>query len=128
MEADIAGHQRKIVRAGVRPAKAVHGEAGIALRSGHTLPFVVARTWNAPAGHYVEQWFLVHPETNEVLYQGPSRETQVWGLQGLSEFKDEVAEPIALVPGRYLVVFALGGLRGGDIEIEAAEIDTRSAA
>jgi hypothetical protein len=112
----------------VFPAKRSHGDMGIALRSGRTLPFVVSREWSAPAGHYVENWYLVHPETREVLFEGPQREISVWGLQSLTELRDEVTERIRLQPGTYLVVFALGGLLGGQVEVEAVEAPAEEAA
>ena len=127
MEADINGPQRKIVASWVRPTKSVHGTEGIAIRDGKTLPFRVHRAWSAPAGHYSEQWFLVHPETKEVLLEGPAPVRLVWGLQSLTEFTDEVTEPVELAPGKYLVVFALGGLKGGELEIEAVAAESSAA-
>jgi hypothetical protein len=119
--ADIAGHQRKVVMSDVRPARAAFGGSGIALRNGRTLPFVVTRAWNAPAGNYSERWYLVDPATREVLFEGPEHFSSIWGLLSWTELSDEVAEPIPLPPGTYLVVFALGGVQGGEIEVEAAE-------
>ena len=121
MEAQITGTQRKVMTSSVRPAKVSHGEAGIPLRDGKTLPFRVARAWSAPAGIYPEQWFLVRPDTREVLYEGPLVERAIWGLQGLTEVADEVSTPFALQPGPYLVVFSLGGHMGGQAEVEASE-------
>jgi hypothetical protein len=128
MEADISGSQRKVVVAAVRPARRAHGDAGIPLRRGRTLHFVVSRSWSAPAGVYPEQWFLVQPESREVLYESAVRETAIWGLQGLTELSDEIGEPIELQPGSYLVVFSLGGLMGGDLDVAAAEIPAEEAA
>ena len=128
MEADLEGPQRKVLAGRIFPARRVHGEAGIALRNGRALPFVVSREWSAPAGHYVETWYLVHPETREVLFEGPSREISVWGLQSLTELRDDVTEPTRLQPGTYLVVFALGGIMGGQVEVEAAEAPAEEAA
>ena len=127
-EADISGTQRKILIARAAPLKAAHGDSGIALKDGRTLPFVVARTWSAPAGHYSEQRFLVHPETREVLYEGPARTTQILGLQAPTDLLDEVREPFPLDAGTYLVVFALGGIMGGQIEVEAAAGPSEEAA
>ncbi|HYO60846.1 MAG TPA: hypothetical protein VEU29_03000 [Actinomycetota bacterium] len=121
MEAQISGTQRKVFSASVRPAKMSHGDSGIPLRGGKTLPFRVSRSWSAPAGVQPEQWFLVRPDTREVLYEGPSVERAIWGLQGLTEVADDVTEPIALQPGSYLVVFSLGGHMGGQAEVEAFE-------
>ena len=128
MEADINGPQRKVVAHSVRPTKVAHGTDGIALRDGKTLPFRVTRSWSAPAGNYPEQWFLVDPGTREVLYESPGVTRLVWGLQSLTEFTDEVSEPLALQPGTYLVVFALGGLKGGEAEVEAREAPKEAAA
>ncbi|MDQ3941454.1 MAG: hypothetical protein M3238_08900, partial [Actinomycetota bacterium] len=75
-----------------------------------------------------EQWFLVDPQTKEVLYEGPSVVRLIWGLQSLTEFTDEVAEEVVLEPGTYLVVFALGGLKGGEVEVEARAAAEPSAA
>ena len=121
MEAQIGGTQRKVMTSSVRPVKASHGESGIPLRGGRTLPFRVARSWSAPAGTYPEQWFLVRPETREVLYEGPVVERSIWGLQGLTDVNEDVADPIPLDPGSYLVVFSLGGHLGGQQEVEAFE-------
>ncbi len=118
--ADIDGHQRKIVQASVTPARRDDGDSGIALKDGRSLPFVIDRAWNAPAGIYPEQWFLVHPESREVLHEGPIHMRQVWGLLSWTEFTEQVDEPIAIEPGTYLLVFALGGIMGGQTEIEAA--------
>ena len=120
MEAQITGTQRKVMGSSVRPVKTSHGESGIPLRNGKTLPFRVQRSWSAPAGVYAEQWFLVKPDTREVLYEGPSAERAIWGLQGLTEVSEDVTEPFALEPGKYEVVYSLGGHMGGQEEVAAA--------
>jgi hypothetical protein len=122
VEAQIAGLQRKVISSTVRPVRIGYGESGIPLRAGRTLPFVVARSWSAPAGHYDEAWYLVDPATQEVLYAGPKREVRVWGLQSWTEFRDTVTEAIPLIPGSYLIVFALGGSKGGQTTVPAAEV------
>lgn len=127
MQADIDGHQRKVVMSRVRPARAAHGDGGIPLRRGRTLPFLVERAWNAPMGHYPEQFFIVDPKTRVVLYESPVAERAIWGLQSLTEVSDEVRTPLELSPGRYLVVFALGGIKGGELEVEAAEVEDAAA-
>lgn len=121
MEAQITGTQRKVMSSSVRPAKLSHGTAGIPVRGGKTLPFRVERSWSAPAGMYPEQWFLVRPDTREVLHEGPVVERAIWGLQGLTEVVDELNDPLTLDPGSYLVVFSLGGHMGGQTEVEAFE-------
>lgn len=121
MEAQISGTQRKVMGSSVRPVKLSQGTSGIPVRSGKTLPFRVERSWSAPAGVYPEQWFLVHPDTREVLYEGRPVERAIWGLQGLTDVADDVVEPIGLEPGSYLVVFSLGGHMGGQAEAEAFE-------
>ena len=128
MQADIHGPQRKILTAEVRPARAAHGTSGIALKDGRTLPFVVIREWSAPEGYYAEQWFLVDPDTQEVLYEGPVEQALIWGLQSRTERRTEVTRQIPLEPGIYQVVFALGGLRGGDVDVQAAEAPAEEAA
>lgn len=128
MQADIEGPQRKVMASRVRPAKASHGDAGIALKDGATLPFNVRRSWSAPAGHYPERWYLVHPSTREVLYEGPERQVLIWGLQALTEVEDQITDSIALDPGTYNVVFSLGGLMGGQIDVEAYEAPAEAAA
>ncbi len=129
MQADINGPQRKILVAAVRPAKTAHGASGIALRRGRALPFVVYRQWSAPAGYYPEQWFLVVPDTKEVVHEGPVRnETLIWGLQSVTELTDTVTEPIKLEPGTYKVVFALGGLAGGEVDVDVFETSAEEAA
>jgi hypothetical protein len=129
MKADINGPQRKILVATVRPAKTAHGASGIALRRGSTLPFVIYRQWSAPAGYYSEQWFLVVPDTKEVVHEGPvRRETLIWGLQSVTELTDTVTAPIELEPGTYRIVFALGGLLGGEVDVEVFEAPATEAA
>jgi hypothetical protein len=128
MEADIGGSQRKVVVSSVRPLDSRLVSSDIALRRGRTLPFVVTRAWSAPAGVYTEQWFLVDPESREVLHESVGREMLIWGLQSLTEVTDEVATPIELDPGTYLVVFSLGGLQGGELEVQASEPPAEEAA
>lgn len=89
------------------------------MRGGRTAPFRVRRTWSAPAGHYLEAFYLIDPETREVLFEGPQRETLVLGLQARTEIVDEIREPIALEPGSYEIVFVLGAVMGGTLPVEA---------
>jgi hypothetical protein len=119
--AEIDGHQRKIVMSEVRPARAADGDSGIAVANGRTLPFIVTRAWNAPAGHYPEAWYIVDPDTREVLFEGPQRSALVWGLMSWTEVTDEVDDRIPLSPGKYWIVFALGGVQGGQIDVDVAE-------
>lgn len=121
MEAQVSGDQRKVVTHEVRPLRSIHGESGIPLADGRTLPFRVARAWSAPAGVYMERMFLIDPDSREVLFEGRERETAVWGLQSFTEVVDEITVSIALKPGRYAVVFALDSTKGGEFEIEAFE-------
>ncbi|MFN2526953.1 MAG: hypothetical protein ABR505_11940 [Actinomycetota bacterium] len=124
MEADIKGLQRKVVAAGVQPMRSAHGDAGIPLRGGRTLPFRVWRRWSAPAGYYSEAWYLIDPQTREVLLEGGSgeRAVHIWGLQSLSELSDEVKAPVVLAPGTYKIVFALDRVRGGELDVSAVEV------
>jgi hypothetical protein len=92
------------------------------VRGGRTLPFSVTRGWNAPAGHYAEQWFLVDPGTKEVMYESQPRELLVWGLQSVTDTTDVITDPIPLTPGTYELVFALDGVKGGEVEIAATEV------
>jgi hypothetical protein len=128
MEADGAGLQRKVVTSRVRPARRTDGSSGIALRDGRALPFVVGRAWSAPAGVYIEQWYLVDPGTREVLYESRERQAAIWGLQALTELSDEVRDSVGLRPGTYLVVFALSRVVGGELEVEAFEAPVEEAA
>lgn len=125
--ADVSGHQRKVVRSAARPARAAIGTSGIPIRDGKTLPFVVDRGWNAPAGYYPEGWYLVIPDSGEVLYASDQSVKLIWGLAAVTDLSDEVAEPIALAPGKYLVVFSLGGIKGGELEVEAFEASEEAA-
>ena len=127
MEADINGPQRKTLMTRVRPARATHGTEGIPLKDGKTLPFEVHRSWSAPAGYYPEQWFRVDPKTREVLHESRATTRYIFGLQAPTDVVDLVQEPIALEPGSYLVVFALGGLKGGELEVAAAAADAPAA-
>ncbi len=98
------------------------------VRDGATLPFVVSREWNAPAGHYGEQWFLVEPSTREVVFESPVKETLVWGLQSLTELTAEVGDRIPIEPGTYQIVFALDGVMGGELDVEVRELPAEQAA
>jgi hypothetical protein len=128
MEADVNGAQRKVLVSNAAPLKPSHGDGGIALRAGRSLPFVLRREWSAPAGHYEETWYLVVPATREVVFEGPRRELLIWGLQSLTEVVDEILEPISMQPGTYEIVFSLGGVMGGTLEIEAADAPEEEAA
>jgi hypothetical protein len=127
MEADVSGPQRKIIGADVRPAKAAWGTAGIATRDSVALPFVVGRKWNAPAGYYLERWYLIDPNSREIIYEGPEKQRLIWGLQSWTEVIDEVEGGFTLAAGRYQIVFALGGISGGEIDIEVAEAPAEAA-
>lgn len=120
--ADISGTQRKVVDHHVRPARLSQGTEGIPLRGGKTLAFTVSRSWSAPAGIYDEGFFLIDPESREVLFEGPSVERSVQGLQSMTEFVETIDTPVALTPGKYAVVFALGGIMGGEFPVEAFEV------
>jgi hypothetical protein len=128
MEADIRGTQRKVVSARVAPLDASLAPEGIVIKGGVALPFLVSRQWSAPAGDYLEQWFLVVPGSEEVVFAGPARsEAHIWGLQSLTEIVDHVTEPFALEPGAYEVVFALGGAVGGRTPIPAVAAPAAAA-
>jgi hypothetical protein len=126
--ADIDGPQRKIVSVYVRPAKSNLGDSGIPVRGGRSLPFIVTRGWIAPAGNYPETWYLVDPETRAVLYESGTANRQIWGLQAVTEIEERVTEPLELAPGTYLVVAGLGGISGGEFEVEAVEVSAEQAA
>ena len=127
-QADIDGPQRKIIRSEVRPLRASQGAAGIPLRSGRTLPFSVYRGWNAPAGYYQEAWYLVDPETREVLFEGQSQVRLIHGLPAVTDVSDEIREPFPLQPGTYKIVFALNGTQAAEVEVQAAEVPAEEAA
>ena len=126
--ADIDGLQRKIVRTEVRPVRPNHGSSGIPIRSGRTLPFVVSRGWNAPAGYYTESWYLVHPETREVLHEAPGKVRLIQGLPTVTNLSEEIREPLPLQPGPYKLVFALDGVKGAEVDVEAVEVPAEEAA
>jgi hypothetical protein len=128
MEADINGSQRKVLVHSVQPARRSLGDQGIPVRDGKTLPFQVAREWSAPAGLYIERFYVIDPKSREVFYEGPAIERSLWGLQGLTRFENEVRDPIALPPGTYAVVFSLGGMLGGEFPVEAFEVSQEEAA
>jgi len=128
MQADINGPQRKILSGGARPLKAAHGLEGIAVRDGMSLPFVVERQWSAPAGYYVEQWFLVKPDTGEVFIEGPAKQSLILGLQARTELIDEIPDRFPLEPGTYQLVFALGGLKGGEADVQVVAAPAEEAA
>jgi hypothetical protein len=126
--ADIDGLQRKIIRAAVRPVRLTYGENGIPVRGGETLPFVVERGWNAPLGYYNETWYLVHPESGEVLYEGPQRVRLINGLPSVTDVSDEMSGGFRLDPGSYKIVFALDTYKGGEIDVEAIEAPAEEVA
>ena len=107
--------------------RSAHGTDGIAVRDGKTLLFVVARGWNAPAGNYPEAFYIVDPKTAEVYYESPTATRLIWGLPSVTDVETEVTQPIELPPGTYQVVFALGGVKGGDSTVEVSEVDTQAA-
>lgn len=127
MQADISGSQRKVVSHAVRPARASHGNSGIPLKDGTTLPFLVHRGWSAPLGHYVERFYIIDPTSREVLFEGPERTELVRGLQAVTDFEDEISAPLELKPGTYGLVFALGGMLGGEESVEAFEVAEEAA-
>lgn len=127
MEADISGTQRKTLTSGVRPARPSHGTSGIPLQEGKSLPFIVERGWSAPAGTYPERFFVVDPKSREVIYESPERLEAIWGLQALTELSDEVDAHLTLEPGQYQIVFSLGGVQGGELEVEAFEVAEEAA-
>lgn len=127
MQADISGSQRKTVAHSVRPARLAHGSAGIPLKGGKTLPFFVSRGWSAPLGEYVERFYIIDPKSREVLFEGPERTELVRGLQAVTEFQDEVTVPFELAPGTYGLIFALGGMLGGEATVEAYEVVEEAA-
>ena len=127
MEADVSGHQRKVMRSSIRPGRSMLGTEGIAIRDGKTLPFIVTRGWNAPEGYYEEAFYLVAPDTGEVFYEGPAEMRLIWGLQSITDVSTEVDEGLELTPGTYQVVFALGGIKGGEVEVEVVDVGTQAA-
>ena len=127
MEADLKGHQRKVIGDSVVPRKTAHGTTGIPVKDGYTLPFKLTRVWSAPAGHYIEQWFLVNPETREVLYESPAKEISILGLQAPTKLTDDMDARFRLKPGPCLVVYALDGISGGEFEVEIVEVAADAA-
>ena len=81
----------------------------------------------APAGQYPEQWFLVDPSTREILYEGPQQRLLIWGLAAWTDASTEVAGGFALAPGDYQIVFALGGVMGGEAPVTTTEVASGGA-
>lgn len=127
MEAELRGHQRKVVDARIVPVKMAHGPLGIPTRNGRTLPFRVKRQWSAPAGHYIEQLYIVDPKTREVLFEAPPREVRLLGLQALTALTDDVTDSFSLKSGPYLVVYALDGISGGEFDVETIDVAAEAA-
>ena len=119
--ADISGTQKKILDASARPARVAHGSTGIAIQDGTALPFIVERRWSAPAGYYPEQWFLIDPQSREILYDGPEEQVLIWGLQSWTDVSTTVEGGFPLAPGKYQLAFALGGTLGAEVDVEAVE-------
>ena len=103
------------------------GASGIPVRDGKTLPFVVSRGWNAPAGYYPEAFYLVAPESGEVYYASPTVTRLIWGLPSITDVESTVEEAIELAPGTYKLVFALGGIKGGEADVEVFDVGTAAA-
>ena len=120
--ADISGPQRKVLSFQIGPAKPSQGEIGIPVIRGRTLPFVVWRQWIAPAGHYAERFYIVDKDSREIIWEGPQRYQTTWGLQGATEETTTIDDSFPLEPGSYLVVFALGGVSGGEFDVDAVEV------
>ena len=120
--ADIKGPQRRVLATEVRPVKPSQGDAGIPLSGERTLPFTVWRQWIAPAGHYAERFYIVDKDSREIIWEGPERRQTTWGLQGATEEKTTVDDSIRLKAGNYLLVFALGGVSGGEFDVDAFEV------
>jgi hypothetical protein len=127
VQADINGPQRKVLRSSVRPERTALGTEGIPVRDGKTLPFVVARGWNAPAGYYPEAFYIVAPGTGEVYYASPTGRPLIWGLPSVTDVETTVGDPIELPPGSYEIVFSLGGLKGGTLVVDAFDVGERAA-
>lgn len=128
VEADVAGLQRKVMKVSVRPIDSAYGDGGIPVQNNRTLPFLVTRSWSAPAGRYLERWFLVEQGTGRVVFEGPIREeVLIWGLQALSSLTDRLMNSFPLEPGPYGLVFALGGHKGAEVEVEAFTVSDDSA-
>jgi hypothetical protein len=121
--ADIDGDQRKLLAGAVRPVRLSHGETGLPIVNGEALPFVVERKWNAPAGYYPEQWFLIDPNTREILYEGPEKRVLIIGLATWTDVSDTSPGGFSLAPGAYQIVFALGGVQGGVVDVQAVAIE-----
>ncbi len=128
MQADISGSQRKILHAAVAPLKMEHGDSGIPVRAGKTLPFRVTRSWSAPAGVYLERFYLIDPNSREVLFEGREREESILGLQAITELEDVVTASLSVPPGTYALVFSLGGIFGGEFPVEAVDVSSEAAA
>jgi hypothetical protein len=125
--ADISGTQRKVVDHSITPVKVSHGNAGIPVSNGRTLPFTVSRAWSAPSGVYPERFYIIDPQSREVFFEGPGAEREIWGLQSETIVEQTIREPIVLAPGTYAVVFALGGVMGGEVPVEAFEVAEEAA-
>lgn len=115
------------MRSSVRPARGGHGVQGIPVRDGKTLPFVVDRGWNAPAGYYPETFYVVDADTGEVYYEAPTVVRLIWGLPSITDVSTTVADPVDLPPGKYKVVFALGGIKGGEIDVDVLDHGAEAA-
>jgi hypothetical protein len=120
--ADLSGPQRRVLAFKIVPAKPSQGDSGIPLRRGRTLPFVVWRQWIAPAGHYAERFYIVDKDSREIIWEGPQRHQTTWGLQGATEERTAIDDSFPLEAGNYLVVFALGGVSGGEFDVNAFEV------
>lgn len=115
----------ELIRARVAPAEAPF-EQGIKLIDGKTAPFIVERGWSGPGGNYTEQW-SIRRGGREVLYKSEEKLIFVRGIQSITAYKDQVDEPIELSPGDYNLVFIVGGMFMGSVEITASATETAAA-
>jgi len=112
----------ELVEAHVAPAERTY-ERGLQVVGGTAKPFLVERSWAGPAGYYWEQW-SIRRGGRDVIFTSEPKQIFVKGIQSLRVFTDRVDQAISIEPGKYNLVFIVGGLFMGSVEIEVSENST----
>lgn len=110
-------YQAELISARVMPLAQPFG-AGIEIKDGKTTPFIVERTWGAPAGHYIEEWSI--RDGAKILHRSGSRSIFIRGLQSSTTHRDEIAQPLSLPVGDLQLVLVVEGRFMGSVGVTSA--------
>ncbi|MGI8426165.1 MAG: hypothetical protein ACR2FO_03785 [Actinomycetota bacterium] len=112
----------ELVEAHVAPAERPWAR-GLPVAGGTALPFVIERSWAGPAGYYWEQW-SIRRGGRDAIFTSEPKQIFIKGLQSVRTFTDRVEAPISIGPGTYNLVFIVGELFMGSVEIKVEENST----